>query len=172
MVGWDVQAGLNGVQTQPKCWGCLQETVPDDELGLSLRASPAFRTRRALEALLEVDQELRERLGPGIGVELADPASTFMVGSSRTVRGAQRVERHRFRRCHRGASIEASRSSTAEAPARATAGIRSAFRTIGCSDRPTARSPRGEHRPGKGDQDAPGRCPSMDDPRRRCTGPR
>ena len=35
MVGWGVQAGLNGVRTEPKCWRCLEETVPDeDELGL------------------------------------------------------------------------------------------------------------------------------------------
>jgi hypothetical protein len=34
VVGW-VQAGLSGLQTEPKCWRCLEETVPDeDELGL------------------------------------------------------------------------------------------------------------------------------------------
>ena len=55
MVGFGVQAGLNGVRMEPKCWRCLQETVPDeDELGLcdwcitDLQDSPrSSRSRRS-----------------------------------------------------------------------------------------------------------------------------
>jgi hypothetical protein len=42
--------------------------------------------------LLEVDQELRERLGPGIAVELADPAGALVLGEH------QDVEEHGARR--------------------------------------------------------------------------
>jgi hypothetical protein len=35
VVGWGVQVGLSGLRTEPKCWRCLEETVPEeDELGL------------------------------------------------------------------------------------------------------------------------------------------
>ena len=92
MYGWGVMVRGNGLDLSPRLAMPEQMVPNEDELGLcdvhrrtsgfaaefplpKLAQYDCARVRR----LLEVDQELRERLGPRIAEEVADTAGTLMV---------------------------------------------------------------------------------------------